>query len=85
MVTSDVFGLYPSIPHDAGPEVIRKALDNWENKKISTDDLTKIAKFVLKNNYFELNRKVKKQIFGIPIGTKFAPPDSCILMDQVEN
>ena len=60
MVTEDVVGLYPSIPHDAGLEALRKALYNRENKKISTDDLTKMAEFVLKNNYFEFNGKVKK-------------------------
>ena len=84
MVTADVVGLYPSIPHDAGLEALRKVLDNRENKKISTDDLTKMAEFVLKNNYFEFNGKVKKQISGTAIGTKFAPPYACIFMDQVE-
>ena len=62
MITSDVVGLYPSIPHDADLETLRKALDNRKNKKISNDGLTKMAEFVLKNNYFEFNRKVKKQI-----------------------
>ena len=41
MVTADVVGLYSSIPEVAGLEVLRKALDNRENKKISTDNLTK--------------------------------------------
>ena len=41
MVTADVVGLYPSIPHDAGLEALRKALDNRENKKISTHHLDK--------------------------------------------
>ena len=73
-VTGDIVGLYPSIPHDADLEALTKALDNRENKKISTDDLTKMAQFVLKkNNYFEFNGKVKKQILGTAIGTKFAP------------
>ena len=40
MVTADVAGLYPSIPHDAGLEALRKVLDNRENNKISIDDLT---------------------------------------------
>ena len=43
MVTTDVIGQYPSSSHDAGLEALRKALDNRENKKISTDDLTKMA------------------------------------------
>ena len=48
MVTGDIVGLYPTIPHDADQEALTKALDNRENKKISTDDLTKMAEFVLK-------------------------------------
>ena len=84
MVTADVVGLHPSIPQNAGLETLRKALDNRENKKVSTDNLTKIAEFVLKNNYFEFNGKVKKQISGTAIGTKFAPPYAYIFMDQVE-
>ena len=47
MVTADVVGLYPSIPYDAGLKALRKSLDNRENKTISTDDLTKMAEFVL--------------------------------------
>ena len=83
MVTADVIGLYTSITHNVGLEALRKALNNRE-KKISTDDLTEIADFVLKSNYSEFNGNVKKQISGTAIGTKFAPPYACILMDQVE-
>ena len=43
-----------------------------------------MAKFVLKNNYFEFNGKVKQQISGTAIGTKFVPPYVCIFMDEVE-
>ena len=54
-VTTDVVGLYPSIPNDNGLEALKKVLDNRENKKISTDDLTKMTELVLKNDYFEFN------------------------------
>ena len=73
MVTADYVGLYPSLSHNAGLEALRKAFHNRENEKISTDGLAKMAELVLKNNYFELNGKVKKQISGTAIGTKFAP------------
>ena len=43
-----------------------------------------MAEFVLKNNYFEFNEKVCKQILGTAIGTKFAPPYACIFMDEME-
>ena len=32
-VTEDVFGLYPSIRHDVGLEVLRKTIDERVNKK----------------------------------------------------
>ena len=43
-----------------------------------------MAEFVFKKNYFEFNGKVKRQILGTVIGTKFSPPYACIIMDQVE-
>ena len=84
LVTADVVGLYPSIPHEAGLEALEKALNNPTDKKVSTGDLVKMAKFVLKNYYFEFNGKVKQQILGTAIGTTFAPPYVCIFMDEVE-
>ena len=56
-----------------------------ENKIIFTDDIVEMAEFVLKNNYFQFNSKVKKQISGPAIGTKFAPTYACVFMDQVES
>ena len=84
LVTSDVVALCPSIPHEAGLKALKNALDNREYKSISTEDLIKMARFVLKNNYFEFNGIVKQQISGTAIGTKFAPTYACIFMDKLE-
>ena len=43
-----------------------------------------MAEFVLKNNHFQFNGKVKQQIAGTTIGTKFAPTYAYVFMDQVE-
>ena len=43
-----------------------------------------MTEFVLKNNIFEFNEKVKQQVAETAIGTKFAPPYACIYMDEVE-
>ena len=43
-----------------------------------------MAEFGLKNNYFQFNGKVKQQISGTAIETKFAPTYACLFMDQVE-
>ena len=85
LVTADVVGLYPSIPHEAGLNALRETLESRENKFIKTEDLIKMASFVLKNNIFEFNGKVKQQISGTAIGTKFAPAYACIFMDKIEN
>ena len=60
LVTANVVGLYPGILHKGGLNVLREALNNRENKHIPTDNLLKMAEFVLKNNFFEYNGKVKK-------------------------
>ena len=85
LVTADVVGLYPSIPHKAGLRALKELLDRRQEKKISTEDLVKTAEFVLKNNYFEFNGQVKHQISGTAIGTNFAPTYACIFMDEIEN
>ena len=47
--------------------------------------MIKKAKFDLKNNNFEFDSNKKHQISGTAIGTKFAPPYTCIYMDSMEN
>ena len=84
LVTADVVGLYPSIPHQAGLIALKEALDKSLLKKIPTDDLIKMAEFVLSNNFFEFNSDTFQQISGTAIATKFTPPYACIYMDQVE-
>ena len=59
LVTADVVQLYPLISHKLGLKALEEALDKRESKQISTDDLIKLAKFVLQNNYFEFNEEVK--------------------------
>ena len=39
-----------------------------------------MAKFVLKNNFFEFNGQIKQQISEIAIETKCAPIYACIYM-----
>ena len=84
MVTTDVVGLYPSIPLNASLKALRKVLGYRVNKTISANDFTKMTEFVLKKNCFDFNGKVKKHISGTTILTRVALTDACIFMDQVE-
>ena len=78
-------GLYPSIAHELGLNGLEGVLEKRDSIQISTSDLVKMAKFLLQNNYFELNGQTKQQISGTAVGTRFAPPYACIFMDQVES
>ena len=51
LVTAGVVGLYPSIPHGADLEALRKILNERETPKVPTEELIKMANFVLKNNF----------------------------------
>ena len=65
----------------AGLEALRKRLNERKTPTIPTEELVKIANFVLKNNLFEFNWEVKRQKSGTVIGTKFIPPYACIFME----
>ena len=71
LVTADVVGLYPNIPHEAGLKALKEALDKRKNRNIPTNDFIRMTGFVLKHNYFEFTDQVKQQISGTAIGTKF--------------
>ena len=84
LVTADVVDLYPNIPHQAGLKALKEALEKRDIKKIPTEDLVKIAEFVVNNDIFEFNGKDDQQKSGNAIGTKFAPTYDCIYMDEAE-
>ena len=59
LVTADVVGLHPSIPHEAGLKALREVLDKRDQHTIPTSEQIRMADFVLKNNYVEFNRQIK--------------------------
>ena len=82
--TIDVVGLYPNIPHEEGLMAFRRALDTRKDKTISTNSLIELAECVLKNNVFEHDKSVFKQLRGTAIGTEMAPPYAITSMDSLE-
>ena len=82
LVESDVVGLYSSIPHKVGLREVREALDKRYEKTIPTEELLKMEGLVLKK-ISNLN-EIKQQISGTAIGTKFATPYACILINDLE-
>ena len=72
LVAADVVAHYPSIPLEDGLETLRERLAKNEDPKLPANDIVKMAEFVLKNNIFEFDGKVKQQVAGTAFGTKFA-------------
>ena len=72
-MTADVVGLYPSLTHSEGLDIVKKQCENYSNKKVSAEDIGKMADYVLKNSLFKFDSKFYKQISGTAIGTKFVP------------
>ena len=64
--------------------VIRKALDTRKDKKLSTDSLIELVENLLKNNIFEHNISVFKQLRETTIGTKMVPRYAIMFMDSLE-
>ena len=84
LCTIDVVGLYPNIQHEGGLAVIKEALDKRDDKSISTETLMELAECVLKNNIFEHNEDLYKQLRGTAIGTKMAPSYAVLFMGKLE-
>lgn len=85
LVTADVVGLYPHIPHDEGLRALSKALIKSPNTSVPADDLVDLAELVLKNNNVTFNGKHYLQILGTAIGPRMAPSYTNIFMAQVDS
>ena len=51
LAAANIVGLYPCILNEAGLKGLREVLDRRTNKRVSTNNLVKMAEFVLKNNH----------------------------------
>ena len=83
MVSMDVVGLYPHIPHDEGLDAIRHSLNGRLNQEIPTSLIFDLAELVLKNN-FDFNANHYSQTLGTAIGTKMVPAYANLFMDRLE-
>ena len=80
VATIDVVGLYTNIPIEDGLEAVRDALEEREDKSVSTEFLVRLLEIVLKNNIFEFNQQLFQQLIGTAMGTKCAPNYSNLFM-----
>ena len=80
----DVVGLYLSIPNEEGLRILRNVSEKRSNKNVSTDTLFELAELVLRNSYFEFDKRYLQQIRGTAIETKLATPYVIICVASLE-
>ena len=73
LVSFGFVGLYPGKPREEGLQILKCFLNKREDQSVSSEDLCRLAKMILKHNYFELVSDIYRQILGTEIGTTFSP------------
>ena len=84
LVSFDVVGLYPYIPHEEVLRLWKNFLNQREVKDISTRTLCYLATIILNNNFSEIGEEVYHQLLETSIGTKFAPTYANLFMALLE-
>ena len=84
LCTIDVVGMYSNIPHEEGLVSLRKTLDARTMEKVTTETLLELTEIVLKNNIFQFNEKIVKQLRGTAIGIKFTPLYAILFIAYLE-
>ena len=69
-----------NIPHNDGIHALEEALEDRKNQDIPSDFLSKLMELILKNNIFEYNEDLFKQLIGAAMGTPPAPSYANIYM-----
>ena len=68
LVTAGVVGLYPSIPHKERILALKNKLEEQTSSKIPTNDLVKLAEFVLRTIFLNLTTKLSNRSLVLLLG-----------------
>ena len=85
LVTIDMVGVHPNIPHDEGLEALRRTLNKRSNPVIPTNHIVDLAELVLKNNNLEFDGSHFLQKCGTAIGTRMMPAYANLFMHHLES
>ena len=83
----DIVSLYTNIPHSLGTEAIDYYINKYRDKipaRFTRNFIIESVLFVLTNNNFEFDGIFWHQKEGTAMGTKMAPPYSCLCMGYLE-
>ncbi|XP_053383089.1 uncharacterized protein LOC128549717 [Mercenaria mercenaria] len=84
LVTLDVSSLYTNIPHSDGIDACKYFLDEHCHGRLKSDDVAKLIKLVLQNNYFKFDENFYLQKMGTSMGSSMAPSYGSLFMGKFE-
>ena len=84
LVLLNAVGLYLHMPYEEGLEILKSFLDKSEDQSVSSKNLCRKAKIILKHDYFELRSDRYHQLLATAIGTRFVPNYANIFMGGLE-
>ncbi|XP_060579543.1 uncharacterized protein LOC132736432 [Ruditapes philippinarum] len=85
LVTLDVSSLYTNIPHTDGTDACLYYLRQGNNNsRLSSDEIVKLLKLILENNYFKFGDDYFLQKMGTAMGSPVAPAYAALFMGKFE-
>ena len=86
LVTLDVVSMYNNITEDLGMGAVKDFLESpdFEVGSVSKNSILAALELCLKNNHFQFDKKIYKQISGIGTGLKLAPSYACLGIGKYE-
>ena len=83
----DVVNLYPTVDTRIGIRIIQGLLAIHSRTNLyglSREDVVKLLDLLCDNYYVGFNNVIYKQVKGVPMGARFAPPFAILLLDHFE-
>ena len=78
----DIQGAYQNISQDDGVNILKKALEERDDKQIPIEFISKLMELVLKYNIFEFHGALYQQLIGTAMGSKPAPSYANIYLSK---
>ena len=84
--TLHVSSLYTNIPHEDGIQASKYFLNAYGNcRRLSDNDIAKLMKVVLENNYISFDGDFYLQKMGTAMGSSMAPSYASLFMGKFEH
>ena len=83
LVTMDIIGAYTNIPQEDGTSFLKEGMDERNDQTVPSELISKMMELILKQNLFEFNSAIWRQLFGTAMGVHQAPNYANIYLARI--